>query len=70
MTDTTKTDTAKSPTHIAYHVRNTNGKGHFNRIGVAWPHRDGKGFNIEISCAPLDGRISLRLITENIEQSA
>lgn len=63
-TQTTNANSSKSPTHIAYHVRDNKGKGHFNRIGVAWPHRDGKGFNIEISCLPVDGRISLRLITE------
>jgi hypothetical protein len=70
MTTTQKNDSAKSPTHIAYHVRDNRGKGFFNRIGVAWPHKDGKGFTVEVACVPLDGRISLRLITEKVEQTA
>ena len=69
MTDTqTASTSSKSPTHIAYHVRDNKGKGHFNRIGVAWPHKDGKGFNIEVACVPLDGRISLRVITEAVKE--
>jgi hypothetical protein len=29
------------------------------RIGVAFPHKDGTGFNIEVHSFPLDGRIVL-----------
>ncbi|MCA1381880.1 MULTISPECIES: hypothetical protein [Bradyrhizobium] len=25
----------------------------WTKIGAAWPHRDGKGFNIQLSCMPL-----------------
>jgi hypothetical protein len=31
----------------------------WTRIGVAFPHKDGKGFNIEVHSFPLDGRIVL-----------
>jgi hypothetical protein len=49
------------PSHIAYQVRDRDGqKGFWTRIGSAWAHADGKGFNIQIECVPLDGRISLR----------
>ncbi len=63
MTDTKTTATsAKQPSHIAYHVRNREGKDSlWTRIGAAWPHADAKGFNIQIDCVPLDGRISIRL---------
>ena len=30
-------------------------KGFWNRIGAAWPHKDGKGFNVV-----LDGNLALR----------
>jgi hypothetical protein len=56
----------KRPTHVAYHVREgRNGeKGFWTRIGAAWAHTDGKGFNVQLDVAPLDGRISLRVESE------
>ncbi len=65
MTDTTNTSPSKSPTHVAYQVRDSkNGKAFWTRIGSAWPHADGNGFNIQIDTVPLDGRISLRVASE------
>ncbi len=71
MTKITQQQAAKStgkpnaPTHIAYHVRDTgDGKGFWTRIGSAWTHKDGKGFNIQIDVVPLDGRITLRVAGE------
>ena len=56
---------SKAPTHIAYHVREgKDGKGFFTRIGAAWQHRDGKGFNIQVEVFPLDGLITLRTALE------
>ena len=56
---------AKQPTHIAYQVREREGQDSiWTRIGAAWQHKDGKGFNIAIEAAPLDGRITLRVRTE------
>jgi hypothetical protein len=67
MTDTTKNQpaTSKTPSHIAYHVRERAGSESFwTRIGIAWAHADGNGFNIQIETVPLDGRITLRITTE------
>ncbi len=66
MKTTTETKPAsKTPTHIAYHVREGQGKdGFWTRIGAAWQHRDGQGFNIQIETLPLDGRITLRVPSE------
>jgi len=57
----------KAPAYIAYQVREGNQKGYFTRIGAAWPNKDGKGFNIQLDAVPLDGRITLRLASENKE---
>jgi hypothetical protein len=58
----------KAPSHIAYQVRDREGKKSFwTRIGSAWAHSDGNGFNIQIECVPLDGRITLRVATEKKE---
>ena len=66
MTETNNTATAsKKPSYIAYHVRDREGaKSIFTRIGAAWPHKDGKGFNIQMEVVPLDGRIVLRVESE------
>ena len=66
MTTSKKTDApSKGPTHTAYQVRDRDGqKGFWTRIGSAWPHADGNGFNIQIEVVPLDGRITLRVATE------
>ena len=49
------------PDLIAYTVtsRGRNAKRFWHRIGAAWKHRDGEGFNIELQSLPLDGRITL-----------
>lgn len=67
MSNTTETQTtsSKSPSHVVYQVRDREGsKGFFTRIGAAWPHKDGKGFNVQIDAVPLDGRLALRVMTE------
>ena len=56
--------TSKAPSHIAYHVRDGKDKGFWTRIGVAWQHKDGKGFNIQLDVVPLDGRIQVRVSNE------
>ena len=53
-----------APTHIAYQVREGSQKGYWTRIGAAWANKDGKGFNIQLECIPLDGRINLRIASE------
>lgn len=65
MTDEPQTTTAKAPTHIAYHVREGKDKGFWTRIGAAWMHKDQKGFSVQLDCIPVDGRISLRVASEN-----
>ena len=53
---------SKKPTHVAYHVREGQGdKSYWTRIGAAWPHKDGDGYNIrfDITIRP-DTRLVLR----------
>ncbi len=64
MTTSNNTQPAntKAPTHIAYQVRDSKGgESYWTRIGSAWAHNDGQGFNIQIDTVPLDGRITLRI---------
>jgi hypothetical protein len=68
-TKMTSEPNSKAPTHIAYQVRDgkEGGKGFWQRIGVAWQHKDAKGFNVQVECLPLDGRITLRVASEKKE---
>ena len=64
MTNESPAAGSNSPTHVAYQVREGEDKGFCTRIGVAWQHKDGKGFNLQLECVPLDGRVTLRTATD------
>ncbi len=65
-TTNTQSTSAKTPSHVAYQVRDREGgKGFWTRIGSAWMHADGKGLNIQLEVVPLDGRIVLRTASES-----
>lgn len=72
MTEPQPTETApqgkKSPTYIAYHVREGKSDSFWTRIGAAWTHTDGLGFNVQLEVAPLDGRYTLRVASEKKEK--
>ena len=49
------------PSFDAFHVKDGSGdRSFFNRIGAAFPHKDGKGHTIALDAVPVDGRIVLR----------
>lgn len=55
------TTTLNRPTHRAYAVEKFGeGKSHWTDIGAAWPHKDGKGFNVKLNLVPLSGEIVIR----------
>ena len=58
-----KTNDKQGPALVAFHVREAKdgkGKGFWTRIGAAWPHEDGEGFNVQIDAMPINGKIVLR----------
>ena len=68
MSNTNTQTASKAPSHIAYHVRDGNaGKGYWTRIGAAWAHADGNGFNIQMDLLPPDGRIAIRTASDKPE---
>lgn len=53
------------PSHDVYSVEGEGeDKSFWTRIGSAWPHTDGKGFNLALTAVPLNGRIVLRMRKE------
>ncbi len=66
MSENTNTENGnkatKKPSHTAYTIRQREGKdSKWTEIGVAFPHNDGKGFDILYDVVPLSGRITLRV---------
>ena len=58
---TKKKRSTNAPTFIAYAVRDAAAdQSYWTKIGVAFAHADGEGFNIQIEALPLDGKIVLR----------
>lgn len=61
---------SKSPTHIAYQVREgDDNKSYFNRIGAVWTHKDGEGFNIQLDSMPVDGKVTVRSVQDRINEA-
>ena len=59
-------DQPKQPTHRAYSVIRREGQDDFwLNIGLAFPHKDGTGFNIMLQAIPLDGKIVCREIGDS-----
>ena len=68
-TKTNAAATSKAPSHIAYQVRDRDGeKSVWTRIGAAWEHSDGEGFNIQLNANPVDGKLTLRTRREREEE--
>lgn len=51
--------TTKKPAFIAYAVTGEGKQAFWTRIGSAWQHQHGEGFNIELNALPVNGRIVL-----------
>ena len=69
MSENTTTENSgkakRKPSHVAYSIRDREGKdSKWTEIGVAFPHKDGKGFDILCDVVPLSGRITIRVPSE------
>ncbi len=48
------------PTHTAFDVSGGEDTKYWHKVGAAWPHKDGKGFNITLFATPVSGKITIR----------
>jgi hypothetical protein len=55
----------RKPTHEAFVVTGEGENAFWTKIGAAWPHEDGKGWNIDLIAFPLNGRLVVRERKEN-----
>ena len=60
-----------TPTHRAYSVIRREGQDdYWLNIGLAFPHKDGNGFNVVLQALPLDGKIVCREVAEEDQTEA
>ena len=59
---------SKRPTHAVYMVEDEGAKPFWTKIGAAWPHEDGEGYNVQLSAVPIGGRLVIRKAKPKTEQ--
>ena len=50
----------KAPAFIAWNVTGKDDKPFWQKIGLCWTHKDGKGLTLQLGVLPINGRIVLR----------
>jgi len=65
-----KREEMKQPTHCVYNVIKRQGHDDFwLRLGVAFVHKDGKGFSINLQAFPIDGKLVCRELADEEHDS-
>ena len=59
-----------NPSHVVYYVREVEGRESaiWTRCGVAWPHKNGKGYNMDMDFMPVGGDGKLIMLEPKDEQ--
>lgn len=59
--------TVTQPYLLGYTVRPAaaGGKSYWSKIAVAWAHKDGLGYNVQMDAVPVDGKLVLRAVPED-----
>ncbi|MBV9862653.1 MAG: hypothetical protein JO267_10950 [Alphaproteobacteria bacterium] len=56
----------RQPSHRVYAVIRREGQDEYwLNVGLAFPHKDGAGFNVILQALPLDGKVVCREITDD-----
>lgn len=48
------------PSHTVYMVDDEGRKPFWTKIGAAWAHEDGEGYNLQLAALPISGRLVIR----------
>ena len=48
------------PSHAVYVIEGDGPSAFWTKVGSAWAHNDGDGFNIQLTALPLTGRLAVR----------
>lgn len=56
-----ETASAKNaPSHGVFVVEGDGDRAFWTKIGCAWAHNDGQGYNVQLSAIPVGGRLIIR----------
>eukprot|EP01037_Dinobryon_pediforme_P017095 gene17095-17285_t len=55
-----QTRKSNRPSHAVYLVEGEGESAYWTKIGAAWAHEDGEGFNLQLAAVPLNGRLVIR----------
>lgn len=55
------------PYLLGYTVRESAAgeKSYWSKIAIAWAHKDGNGYNVQMDALPVDGKLVLRTVTDD-----
>lgn len=64
---TTSEHPKELPSHGVFVVEGDGKDTYWTRIGAAWAHRDGQGFNLVLAAVSVSGRLVLRKNREGVQ---
>lgn len=65
-----KKPVSNRPSHAVYVVEGEGENAFWTKIGAAWMHEDGEGYNIQLTAMPLSGRLVVRKPKPQAEEAA
>lgn len=45
------------------------GKAYWSKIAIAWAHKDGHGYNVQMDALPVDGKLVLRTVSDDQDET-
>lgn len=65
------TNTKLKPFLLGYTVRENDNtdKAYWSKVGIAWAHKDGNGYNVQMDALPVDGKLVLRTVPEDHDET-
>ncbi len=59
------------PYLLGYTVREAAGsdKSYWSKVGIAWAHKDGLGYNVQMDALPVDGKLVLRTVPDDHDET-
>ena len=60
-----------NPYLLGYTVRSADqgGKAYWSKVAIAWAHKDGQGYNVQMDALPVDGKLVLRTVSDDHDET-
>ena len=67
----TKSKATVKPYMLGYTVspEKEGGKAYWSKVAVAWAHKDGQGYNVQMDALPVDGKLVLRTVSDDQDET-